>query len=313
MTPAHRRVAVAAALVGLFATLTACGPTVSAVDPPMAGAPPVLFDGAAGIYVDPDNPAAAWLQTAPSGTTAEVVRSAIAGKPAAVLIASPAVAVATRAHAVVAAATAANAIPVLLADADQAGACPSGYSQWFSNLANGLGQARALVVVRAGQRCAAMPSPAARARLLTDAVHTLARASHTTVLIDVTDAPSPAAAADLAAGSDGAALNIGRYAPDDVATANAQAIRRALIAKTGRTDYLTVIDSSRNGAAVSGDCNPPNARTGQNQLLTSDRDQSQQLWLTTPGISDGPCGIAPASQAGEFVPELAVALAQRPS
>ncbi|WP_370948085.1 hypothetical protein AB5J62_10975 [Amycolatopsis sp. cg5] len=32
------------------------------------------------------------------------------------------------------------------------------------------------------------------------------------------------------------------------------------------------------------------------------------LWVKTPGVSDGQCGIAPAVPAGQFSPELAVRL-----
>ncbi|MFI5610226.1 glycoside hydrolase family 6 protein [Amycolatopsis sp. NPDC051903] len=217
---------------------------------------------------------------------------------------------AARARAIVSAAASANELPVLLADAGRGGACASGYARWFGELANAIGGARALVVVHTGPDCPAAP------HVVADSVPALARASHARVLLDVGAAPSPAAAANLAAAGgpdvDGVALNVGGYAPDNTATATAQAIQRALHTRTGRDGCLTVIDSSRNGAAVSGACNPAGARVGLSLELPFDLTQPHQLWLTTPGLSDGPCGTAPASRAGEFTPDLALALAKRP-
>ncbi|EME52445.1 cellulase [Amycolatopsis decaplanina DSM 44594] len=127
---------------------------------------------------------------------------------------------------------------------------------------------------------------------------------------------SPAAAAETVASAgrdvDGFAVNVRGYADEPTATAKASAIRDHLLAATGRNDYLMVADSSRSGAPTSGDCNPAGARVGQDQILRPERDKLQLLWLTTPGISDGPCGEAPASRAGEFVPALAYAHAKRP-
>jgi hypothetical protein len=34
-------------------------------------------------------------------------------------------------------------------------------------------------------------------------------------------------------------------------------------------------------------------------------DDGQRMWITTPGVSDGDCGIAPGTAPGQFVPELA--------
>ncbi|MFI9452039.1 hypothetical protein [Amycolatopsis sp. NPDC052450] len=168
----------------------------------------------------------------------------------------------------------------------------------------GIGEAPALVVIRVDEGCP------------TGAAMILGALARTTVLLDVSDSPSPADAAEkiAAAGQDvdGFAVNVRGYADETTATATASAIRHRLLAATGRNDYFMVADSSRGGAPTTGDCNPADARVGQNQVLRPERDKLQLLWLTTPGISDGPCGEAPASRAGEFVPALAYALAKRP-
>ncbi|WP_072474687.1 glycoside hydrolase family 6 protein [Amycolatopsis australiensis] len=132
------------------------------------------------------------------------------------------------------------------------------------------------------------------------------------MLLDVSDLGFPDDAARLLADADvrdaaGFALNVGRYAPDDQLTATAKAIQARLAASTGRTDYLPLSDTSRNGAAVTGTCNPAGAKTGAWTRLAP-APQPQGLWLTTPGVSDGPCGTAPHSRRGVFDPGLAVAL-----
>jgi endoglucanase len=80
----------------------------------------------------------------------------------------------------------------------------------------------------------------------------------------------------------------------------------AISATTGRSDYFLLADSSRNGAAVTGTCNPVGAKIGPASALSDQPGALQQAWLTVPGVSDGPCGAAPTSRAGEFVPDLAL-------
>ncbi|MFF4595606.1 hypothetical protein [Amycolatopsis sp. NPDC001319] len=290
-------------LAPVVVLLAACGPTAKAIDPLQPGwAPSALLAGAGGFYVNPDNPAANWVRTAPPGPRTDSIRARIATRPAATLIAEPAATASSHVRAVVTAAAAVRRQPILLLDADRAGACADGGAGWFGEVARGLGDDRALVVVR-GREC--RPGAAA---------HALAAAAHTTVLLDVSDAPSPDVAAQrVAVGGpdvDGFATNVGGYAPERVALATSRAIGQALAASTGKREYLAVIESSRNGRPVSGACNPAGARIGLYESLSAD-GAPQQLWLTTPGISDGPCGTAPAGRAGDFVPDLAAALAQR--
>ncbi|MEU4670764.1 glycoside hydrolase family 6 protein [Amycolatopsis sp. NPDC023774] len=293
----------AALLAPVVVLLAACGPTAKAIDPPQPGQPPyALLAGAEDFYVNPDNPAAKWVRTAPPGPRTDAIRTRIATRPAATLIAEPAATAPERVRAVVTAAAAVRKLPILLLDADRAGACADGGARWFGEVARGLRDDRALVVVR-GRHCEAG-----------DAAHALAAAAHATVLLDVSDAASPEIAAQRVAASgpdvDGFATDVGGYTPERAALATSRAISRALAASTGKRDYTAVIDSSRNAEPVSGACNPAGARIGSYESL-SDDGAPQQLWLTVPGISDGPCGSASSSRAGDFVPDLAAALAQR--
>ncbi|MEV4600726.1 glycoside hydrolase family 6 protein [Amycolatopsis sp. NPDC049253] len=280
----------------------ACGPTANAIDPPHPGQPPsALLAGMDGFSVNPDNPAAKWVRTAPPGPRTDSIRTRIATRPAGHADrgarghrrrASPGRGDRGRGGADAAGPAARRG----------SGRCVRGRGCALVRRGGaGLGDDRALVVVR-GRHCETG-----------DAAHALA-AAHTTVLLDVSDAVSPEVAARRVAASgpdvDGFATDVGGYTPERVGIATSRAISRVLAASTGKRDYLAVIDSSRNAEPVSGACNPAGARIGLYESLSGD-GAPQQLWLTVPGISDGPCGIAPASRAGDFDPDLAAALARQ--
>ncbi|WP_410579464.1 glycoside hydrolase family 6 protein [Amycolatopsis sp. lyj-108] len=287
------------ALIVLLALVPACGPEGDAIDPPVVAAPFPLLGSASDFYVDEDNPAAVWARSAPPGPEADVIRDQIASRPAAQVVRAPG-----QVKQTVARAAGTNTMPILLVDPKQAEACGTGHRAWLDGIAAAIGEAPALVVVRVDEGCS------------TAAAKILGALARTIVLLDVSDSSSAAVASEKIASAgrdvDGFAVNVRGYADETTANANASAIRHHLLAATGRNDYLMVADSSRGGAPTSGDCNPADARVGQNQVLRPERDKLHLLWLTTPGVSDGPCGEAPASRAGEFVPALAHALAKRP-
>ncbi|MEV0066698.1 hypothetical protein [Amycolatopsis sp. NPDC050768] len=64
-------------------------------------------------------------------------------------------------RAVVTAAAAARKLPILLVDADRAGASADGGARWFGEAARGLGDDRALVVVRGRRAGDSVPDVAA--------------------------------------------------------------------------------------------------------------------------------------------------------
>lgn len=290
-------------LIPVLALLAACGPYPGDKRPPSTPVPFPLLAGAADFYVDPGNPAAEWVRSAPPGPARDTIAGRIANRPAARLVTDPAAA-----GPFVRAAAAAKRKPILLADAS--GPCTTGaYHPWFASLAQGIAGLPAVVVVRAAA------CPAIRAAVLADAVRTL-RAPTTTTLLDVSDLGFPDDAARLLTDADvreaaGFTLNVGRYASDVQLTATAKAILSRLAASTGRTDYVPLSDTSRNGAEVTAGCNPAGAKTGPWESV-GPAGQPQSLWLTTPGVSDGPCGTALLSRRGEFDPELALGLVPEP-
>ncbi|MEV6897727.1 hypothetical protein [Amycolatopsis sp. NPDC051372] len=85
-----------------------------------------MLAGADGFYVNPDTPAAKWVRTAPPGPRTDSIRTRIATRPAATLIAEAAATAREEVRAAVTAAAAAGKLPILLLDADRAGACADG-------------------------------------------------------------------------------------------------------------------------------------------------------------------------------------------
>ncbi len=68
-----------------------------------------------------------------------------------------------------------------------------------------------------------------------------------------------------------------------------------------------VIDTSRNGNGSNGEwCNPAGRKLGPTPRTGGGADML--LWIKTPGVSDGKCGVAPTVPAGQFSPDLAVRL-----
>jgi endoglucanase len=68
-----------------------------------------------------------------------------------------------------------------------------------------------------------------------------------------------------------------------------------------------VIDTSRNGNGSNGQwCNPAGRRLGLTARVGGGAEML--LWVKTPGVSDGPCGIAPTTPAGVFNPAIAIRL-----
>jgi cellulase/cellobiase CelA1 len=70
---------------------------------------------------------------------------------------------------------------------------------------------------------------------------------------------------------------------------------------------MFVIDTSRNANGFNGSwCNPAGRKLG----VTAQAGGGAELllWVKTPGVSDGQCGVAPTVPAGTFSPDLAVRL-----
>jgi endoglucanase len=72
-----------------------------------------------------------------------------------------------------------------------------------------------------------------------------------------------------------------------------------------------VVDTSRNGNGSNGQwCNPGGRKLGLTSGASGDAEML--LWVKTPGNSDGDCGIAPGTRAGQFDPTIAIGLIDGP-
>ncbi|MEV4383202.1 glycoside hydrolase family 6 protein [Streptosporangium sp. NPDC049644] len=70
-----------------------------------------------------------------------------------------------------------------------------------------------------------------------------------------------------------------------------------------------VIDTSRNGNGSNGEwCNPAGRKIGMTAQVGGGGGTEMLLWVKIPGDSDGNCGIAPNTYAGQFDPAIAIRL-----
>ncbi|GAA1214671.1 glycoside hydrolase family 6 protein [Prauserella alba] len=304
--------------------LTAC----QAVDPPLdPPAPHPLLGTTTGPYVDPDSIAAQWVAAHPHHPLSDEVERDIASKAIARWVQGPGPAAARETRRYVSAATTANSMPMLVlnrvsdlsCDTFEANAqhASDDMEEWTRHVAEGIAEREAIVIVepralsnphcRSAHRDARTAAVAASATTLTQHApnaHVLLAAGDGTG-IGVATMVKLLKAANIQQTA-GFALNVGRYTPHGQTERYGATLRKALGEATGRTDYVFAIDTSRNGAGpLDGTCNPPGAELGHTSSLGGPLKQAQTLWLTTPGISDGPCGTAPRSPRGTFNPDLA--------
>lgn len=109
----------------------------------------------------------------------------------------------------------------------------------------------------------------------------------------------------------GYAVNVSSFAPTYEITAYAQRIRAALQQWFGVHDPRYIVDTSQNGNPEWDFdwCNPAGRTIGTPPAVLGQRDGlDMNLWILTPGASNGPCGAAPDAPGGQFSPTLAAAL-----
>lgn len=227
-------------------------------------------------------------------------------------------------------------VPLVLYDIPQrdlgsysAGGAPSeaAYATFVGHVAAGIGTGRATVVLEPdalGQ--VGQMSPAdqvTRYRELAHAVATLKQANPaTTVLLDASAwiAPATLASSLQSAGvarADGFVLNTSNFET----TASMETVGEAVLAALGHAGIhgrTYAVDTSRNGAGpyTAGTdglnwCNPPGRGLGHVPATAPDpthKHLSADLWVKSPGESDGTCHGGPA--AGQFWTSYADGLVQ---
>ena len=195
------------------------------------------------------------------------------------------------------------------------------YRSWVGQVARGIGENRAVVIVEpdavAAMDCLSAADQAVRLKLIQEAIRTLkAAASRIAVYLDAGNSGwHPAtkmaprlqeAGAELA---DGFALNVSNFH----ATAESIQYGTELSRLLGGKHF--VIDTSRNGRGGSTPyewCNAPGRALGTAPTTRTGHPLVDAfLWVKPPGESDGECNGGPS--AGKWWPEYALGLAERSS
>jgi endoglucanase len=183
------------------------------------------------------------------------------------------------------------------------------YQQWITEFAQGIGQAKAAVILEPDavsqmslSGCLSSAQITERESLLSFAVQTIESiAPKASVYIDAghgdDDIPAATIASQLAASgvgnAAGFALNVANYVSTADNTTYGQQISALLNGKH------FVIDTSRNGKATANGvwCNPPNQGAGTPTVGFSSGVIDGYLWVQNPGTSDGACnGMSYAGQ-----------------
>ena len=227
----------------------------------------------------------------------------------------------------VSAATASGSLPVLVAYAIPYRDCggysagglgsPAAYAAWIDQLARGIGDRPAVVVLEPDAlpliSCLDATRRAERLAMLSDAVARLAGSPRTAVYLDAGHGQwqpvdvIAAALRDAGVGrARGFALNVSNFVDTPTNIAYGEKVS-ALLGGTARF----IVDTSRNGLGSNGEwCNPSGRALGTPWTSATGSPYADALlWVKRPGESDGTCNGGPS--AGQFWVDYAIGLGQR--
>lgn len=283
----------------------------------------------AGFYVDPDSNPARWVRANPADPRANAIQAAIADQPMARWFGNWSGDIGTAVTSFVDAARVAGKRPILVAYNIPGRDCgshsgggagsPEAYRAWISGFAAGIGDRRAVVVIEpdalAQLDCLSADQRAVRIGLLQYAAGEFkARAPNAQAYHDGGNANwiaademarrlNSAGVRDLR----GFALNVSNYYTSADSNRYGVAVGASLQSQFGYSKPF-VVDTSRNGNGSNGEwCNPAGRKLG---VVSHNAGSGAEmlLWIKVPGDSDGRCGIAPNTPAGEFSPDIALRL-----
>lgn len=201
------------------------------------------------------------------------------------------------------------------------GLSPNDYLPWIKDLANGIGERKAIVILEPDaipgiliNTCLSQQEQAQRMELLKGAIQILKAKPKTKVYVDIghpawlklDDAVRMLKQVGVSM-ADGFSLNVSNYRSTESNIAYGKEIR----AQIGNKNFI--IDTSRNGIDPKEDsawCNPPNRALGKAPTFDTGVDGLDAfVWGKRPGESDGPCNGGP--EAGAWWNERAIDLAKR--
>lgn len=303
-------------------TVAVCAVMLLSPPTPATAASPI--DLTSGFYVNPNSAPATWARNNPGDSRAARIQSSIGSKPIARWFGN-----AGNIGSVVAnyagAADGQDKLPVLVAynipNRDACGGHSGGgagnaaaYRTWISSFAAGIGTKPAVVIIEpdalAAYDCLSAAQRTEMAGLLLYATEQLkAKAPNTYAYLDGGNAgwvsPSTIAYRLNEAGVRnvrGFSVNVSNFYTTSQSTSYANSVN-------GYLGYQAkfVVDTSRNGnGRGDGWCNPAGRKLGVPPQVGGGAEML--LWVKTPGVSDGNCGIAPNTPAGTFNPDLAIRL-----
>jgi endoglucanase len=326
MRPRRRRLVVLTAAITAVALLVLVAGVTFGVFRGMRAKPGNPLSMTNGFYVDPDSQPENWVLENRGDSRRSTIESGIADRPLARWY-NGGSSDASDARSYVSAAAAKGRLPVLVAyniplrdcgsyssgGADSAAA----YRSWARDLAAAIGGRPAVVILEPdalpGMDCMSGARQRERLALLAYAVDQFAAAARNTwVYLDAGHAdwtPAGEMASRLESAhvnrARGFALNVSNYQSTARNVSYAKAVNRAL-----GMNKRFVVDTSRNGRPSDGSdwCNPSGQRVGASPGEGGAPGLDLQLWVKIPGESDGDCGIGEGTDAGEFVPDIAVQL-----
>lgn len=286
-----------------------------------------LLQGLRGAYVDPDNPALTWAAGHSRDPQADRLEGALSDQPVGIRINKKPDLAESQVSRIAQAAAEERRIPFFVAEKLASSNCEtqalkppfeSEYLSWITAVQAGLGDKPAVIVLEpnglTGWGCLAADQQDSRLTLIRKTIRSLNKSPHLTILIGIASGEQEETLSLVPQLKDlglehvnGIALNVSKY----VTTAKAKRVALSLRARLGLVNhgFQMVVDTGRSGAEISkGPCNPSDARVGQREFLTGDASRIKTIWLTVPGVSDGPCGDAPRTTRGEFDAGLAMQL-----
>jgi len=290
---------------------------------PAASADPI--SQTSGFYVNPSSSPASWVAANPGDGRAAAIRTEIAEKPMASWFGNWSGDIAAAVGSYVAAADAADKLPLLVAynlpGRDACGGHSGGgagsvaaYDAWIAAFAAAVGTRPAVVVLEPDSlgdfNCMNQTQISERTGMLSRAANQFrSQAPNAWAYLDAgnpgwVDAQTMAQRLNMSgvANAHGFSLNVSNYFTTGENINYGNAVNSALQSFGYTKPY--VIDTSRNGNGSNGEwCNPAGRKIGSSTQLGGGAEML--LWLKVPGESDGDCGVGAGSSAGQFLPEVA--------